>query len=149
MQSHSDFEEILQSFDDAGVKFLVVGAYAVGAHSRPRATGDIDIWVECSEENARRIYRALAEFGAPMLQIDERTFTEDDIIFQIGVPPVRIDILTGIDGVTFEEAWPNRIDGQIGSVTTHMIGRTDLIRNKRASGRPKDLADLQRLERDR
>jgi hypothetical protein len=139
----------LQSFDDAGVKFLVVGAYAVGAHSRPRATGDIDIWVECSEENARRIYRALAEFGAPMLQIDERTFTEDDIIFQIGVPPVRIDILTGIDGVTFEEAWPNRIDGQIGSVTTHMIGRTDLIRNKRASGRPKDLADLQRLERDR
>ncbi len=149
MQSHSDFEEMLQCFDDAGVRFLVVEAYAVGAYSRPRATGDIDIWVERSEENARRIYRALAQFGAPMDQIEERTFTQADIIFQIGVPPVRIDILTDIDGVSFEEAWPNRSDTQIGSVTTRVIGREDLMRNKRASGRPQDLADLKRLERDR
>jgi len=149
MQSHSDFEEMLQSFDNAGVRFLVVGAYAVAAHSRPRATGDIDLWVERSEENARRIYRALAQFGAPMEQIDERTFVEADVIFQIGVPPVRIDILTGIDGVTFEEAWPNHIDARIGNVMTRMIGFADLIRNKRASGRPKDLADIERLERDR
>jgi len=140
---------MLHSFYDAGVRFLVVGAYAVGAHSRPRATGDIEIWVERSEENARRIYRALAQFGAPMEQIDERTFIEADVIFQIGVPPVRIDILTGIDGVTFEEAWPNHIDAKIGNVATRMIGRAELIRNKRASGRPKDLADLERLERDR
>jgi hypothetical protein len=139
---------MLQAFDDAGVRFLIVGAYAVAAHARPRATGDIDIWVERSEDNARRIYQALAHFGAPMGQIDERTFIEEDVIFQIGVPPVRIDILTGIDGVAFDEAWPNRIEANVGRVTTRMIGRLDLIRNKRASGRPKDLADLERLERD-
>jgi len=148
MQSYSDFEEILLAFNAAGVKYLVVGAYAVAAHARPRATGDIDLWVEATAENARRVFRALAAFGAPMDHIDERTFSEPDIIFQIGVPPIRVDILTAIDGVTFDEAWPNRVVSILGKAPIDVIGRVDLMRNKRSSGRAKDLADLERLERD-
>jgi hypothetical protein len=148
MQSNSDFEDILLALNAAGVEYLVVGAYAVAAHSRPRATGDIDLWVELSPENAARVYRALAEFGAPMEHIDEQTFCEPDIVFQIGVPPRRVDILTAIDGVSFAQAWPNRIPSTIGKAPTHVLGRADLIRNKKASGRATDLADLERIERD-
>ena len=126
MQSNSDFEEILQSFNAAGVKYLVVGAYAVAAYSRPRATGDIDLWVDTDADNARRTYRALAAFGAPMDQVDERTFCEPDIVFQVGVAPVRIDILTAIDGVTFGEAWPHRVAVTIGAIPTNVLGRDDL-----------------------
>jgi hypothetical protein len=148
MQTNSDFEEILQAFNGAEVRYLVVGAFAVAAFSRPRATGDIDLWVDREPENARRVYQALAQFGAPMDELNDHTFTEPDIVFQIGIPPIRVDILTAIDGVSFHEAWPNRITGQIGRVSTPIIGRADLIKNKRASGRPKDLADLERLEKD-
>jgi hypothetical protein len=148
MQSNFDFEEILLAFNAAGVKYLVVGAYAVAAHSRPRATGDIDLWVEASAENARRVFRALAAFGAPMEHVDEQTFREPDIVFQMGVPPIRIDVLTAIDGISFEEAWPNRVASTVGNVATQVLGRADLIRNKKASGRAKDLADLERLGRD-
>lgn len=146
MQSNSDFEDILLAFNAAGVKYLVVGAYAVGAHSRPRATGDIDLWVDISPENAARIYLALAEFGAPMDHIDKQTFCEPDIVLQIGVPPRRVDILTAIDGLSFAQAWPNRISSAIGRAPTQVLGRADLIRNKKASGRAKDLADLERIE---
>ncbi len=148
MQSYSDFEEMLRAFNDAGVRYLVVGAFAVAAYSRPRATGDMDLWVDSRPENATRVYRALAAFGAPLGQIDERTFQEPDIIFQIGVPPIRIDILTGIDGVAFDEAWPHRFPSTIGAVPVSVLGRDDLIANKRASGRAKDLADIEQLERD-
>jgi hypothetical protein len=96
MKTNSDFEEILLAFNDAGVKYLVVGAYAVAAHSRPRATGDIDLWIEPAE-NARRVFHALAAFGAQMDHVEERTFCEPDIVFQIGIPPIRIDIMTAID----------------------------------------------------
>jgi hypothetical protein len=148
MQSNSDFEEILLAFNAASVDYLVVGAYAVAAHARPRATGDIDLWVERSADNARRVFRALAGFGAPLDGISEGTFREPDIVFQIGVAPVRIDILTSIDGLSFAQAWPNRVAATIGDVPTQVLGRLDLIRNKKASGRPKDFADLERLERD-
>jgi hypothetical protein len=148
MQSNSDFEEILLAFNAAGVRYLVVGAYAVAAHSRPRATGDIDLWVELSQENARRVFRALATFGAPLDGLSEATFLEPEIVFQIGVAPIRIDVLTSIDGLSFSEAWPNRVASTIGGVATHVIGRLDLVRNKKASGRPRDLADLERLEHD-
>src|SRR5450755_2182304 len=137
MQSNSDFEEILLAFNAAGVKYLVVGAYAVAAHSRPRATGDIDLWVEASVENARRVFRALAAFGAPMERVDEQTFYEPDIVFQMGVPPIRVDVLTAIDGISFDEAWPNRVASTVGNVATQVLGRADLIRNKKASGRAK------------
>ena len=148
MRSNSDFEEILLAFNAAEVRYLVVGAYAVAAHARPRATSDIDLWVDGTDENARRVFDALIAFGAPTEHLDERTFTEPDIVFQIGVAPVRVDILTGIDGVTFDEAWPNRVPSRVGAANVHVIGRADLLRNKRASGRAQDLADLERLERD-
>jgi hypothetical protein len=148
MQSNSDFEEILLAFNAAGVKYLVVGAYAVAAHSRPRATGDIDLWVEAGADNSGRVFRALAAFGASMEHIDEQTFCEADIVLQIGVPPIRIDILTGIDGISFDEAWPNRVPSTVGKAPTRVLGRLALICNKKASGRAKDLADLERLERD-
>ena len=148
MQSNSDFEEILLAFNAASVKYLVVGAYALAAYARPRATGDIDLWVEASAENARRVYRALVTFGAPLDGISEVTFAERDIVFQMGIAPIRIDILTGIDGVTFADAWPNRTPSIIGSVPVHVIGKSDLKRNKSATGRTQDLADLERLESD-
>jgi hypothetical protein len=148
MKSNSDFEEILLAFNAASVKYLVVGAYALAAYARPRATGDIDLWVEASAENARRVYRALVTFGAPLDGISEVTFAERDIVFQMGIAPIRIDILTGIDGVTFADAWPNRTPSIIGSVPVHVIGKSDLKRNKSATGRTQDLADLERLESD-
>ena len=148
MQGNSDFEEILLAFNAAEVNCLVVGAYAVAAYSRPRATGDIDLWVDLSADNARRVFHALARFGAPLEGVSEDTFREPEIAFQIGVAPVRIDVLTSIDGLSFDEAWPNRVASSVGDVPTHVLGRLDLIRNKKASGRPKDLADLERLEHD-
>jgi hypothetical protein len=149
MKSNSDFEDVLLAFDAEGVKYLVVGAYAVAAHSRPRATGNIELWVEASVENESRVFRALAAFGAPLEDIDEQTFAEADIVFQIGVPPVRVDVLTGIDGISFAQAWPNRVPSAIGTAPTNVLGREDLLTNKRASGRAKDFADIDRLERDR
>jgi hypothetical protein len=148
MQSNSDFEEILLAFNAAGVKYLVIGAFALAAYTRPRATGDIDLWVEASPDNARRVFSALVSFGAPLEDVSETTFAETDIVFQIGIAPIRIDILTGIDGVSFDEAWPNRTPAMIGTVPTHVIGRSDLKRNKAAAGRPQDLADIARLESD-
>ncbi len=148
MQSNSDFEEILLAFNAASVNYLVIGAYALAAYARPRATGDIDLWVEASTDNARCVYRALVAFGAPLDGINDLTFAEPDIVFQVGIAPIRIDILTGIDGVTFAEAWPNRTPSIIGSVPVHIIGKSDLKRNKAATGRPQDLADIERLESD-
>jgi hypothetical protein len=148
MQNNSDFEEILLAFNAASVKYLVISAYALAAYARPRATGDIDLWVESNADNARRIYDALMSFGAPLDSVTKTTFAESDIVFQIGVAPIRIDILSGIDGITFAEAWPNRTPSKIGSVPVHIIGRSDLKRNKAASARPQDLADIERLEAD-
>lgn len=146
MQSYSDFEEMLLAFNAAGVKYLVVGAYAVAVYARPRATGDIDLWVEATPENASRVFQALAAFGAPLDQVNEQTFTEPEIVFQIGVPPIRVDVMTSIDGVAFEDAWPNRLASVIGSVPVAVIGREELVRNKSATGRAKDLADLELLQ---
>jgi hypothetical protein len=101
---NEDYRDILQLFTDDGVKYLVIGAYALGVYGLPRATGDIDLWVLADGENSRKIYNCLAKFGAPMEQIDEQTFTEQGIIFQIGVAPRRIDIITKISGVDFQQA---------------------------------------------
>jgi hypothetical protein len=124
---------------------MVVGAYAVSFHSRPRATGDLDLWVEATPENADRVFRALAAFGAPLLDLTPADLATPDVVFQIGVAPRRIDILTSLTGVSFAEAWPGRATGSIGDVECPFIGRAALIRNKRALGRPRDLADLELL----
>ena len=142
---NEDFVDLLRAFVDADVRFLVVGAYALAIHGRPRATGDLDVWVEPSPENASRVMRALAAFGAPLDQITEADFAAPGITYQMGVAPGRIDILTDLTGLTFQEAWPGRIARPFGGVTVNVIGLAEFIRNKRATGRTKDLGDIEGL----
>lgn len=149
MEVSQDWIEALQLFTEEDVRFLIVGAHARARYARPRATGDLDIWVEPSQENALRILKALARFGASLDNVGPSDFAHDDTIFQIGVPPLRIDVITGIDGVAFADAWPNRERGEVGGVSVAFIGRADLLTNKRASGRPKDLADIEDIEQER
>jgi hypothetical protein len=143
-----DFVEMLSALSEAGAEYLIVGAHALAAHGRPRATGDLDIWVRATPENGARVYLALQRFGAPLDDLRECDLSQLDLVFQIGVIPARIDILTGISGVTFEEAWPSRISMSIGELTVPILGREMLLRNKRAAGRPRDLADVAELGED-
>ena len=140
-----DFVDLLRAFIAADVRFLVVGAYALAVHGRPRATGDLDIWVEATPENAARVMRALAAFGAPMRELSEEDFAGPGVTYQIGLPPGRIDILTELTGLTFAEAWPDRVSRGFGDLEVDFIGREAFIRNKRATGRTKDLADTEGL----
>lgn len=141
-----NFKDILSIFAGRKVEYLVVGAYALATHGLPRATGDLDLWIGCTPENARRVMASLAEFGAPMDQVEESDLLSAGTVFQIGVSPNRIDILTAIDGVRFQEAWANRHGAQIGDLEVPVISREHLIRNKRALGRTKDIADADWLE---
>ena len=141
-----DFLDILSGFSEEEVEYLLVGAYALAAHGLPRATGDIDLWVRPSPENASRVWSALLRFGAPLSDLSRADLVEEGVIFQIGVAPRRIDILTSVEGVTFDEAWPARTHVEVEGVRVVVIGREHLIRNKRAAGRPQDLADVARLE---
>ena len=138
---------MLAALSAAGAEFLVVGAHAVAVHGRPRATGDLDLWVRPSHENSARVWEALVAFGAPLADLTRADLEQPDLIYQIGVPPARIDVLTGISGVTFAEAWPRRIIVPIGGLSVPVLGRDDLIRNKKAAGRPRDLADVADLDR--
>jgi hypothetical protein len=140
-----DFLDLLRAFAAADVRFLVVGAYALALHGRPRATGDLDIWVEASPDNAPRIMRALAAFGAPLRDVSEADFSREAIVYQIGLPPARIDILTQLTGLRFDEAWPDRVRGRFGDIDVDFIGRDAFIRNKRATGRARDLGDIEGL----
>ena len=141
-----DFVEMLSALSAAGAEHLIVGAHAMAAHGLPRATGDLDIWVRPDEQNARRVWSALQTFRAPLQDLSLADLATPGIVFQIGVVPCRIDLLTEIDGVRFDEAWPRRKPVTIAGVSTQVISREDLIANKRASGRPKDLADLAWLQ---
>jgi len=140
-----DFVDLLRTFIAAEVRFLVVGAYALAVHGRPRATGDLDVWVEATPENAPRVMRALAAFGAPLRDLSEPDFARPGVTYQIGVPPGRIDILTELTGLTFADAWPERVSRAFGELQVDFIGRAAFIRNKRATGRTKDLADAEGL----
>ena len=124
---------------------MLVGAYAVAAHGLPRATGDIDLWIKCSETNAERVWAALSKFGAPLKNITQRDFNTDDNVVQIGVTPRRIDILTGITGVNYEEAAAHIITIELQGITIPVIGLEQLLKNKSAVGRPQDKADVARL----
>jgi hypothetical protein len=143
---NQDFVDLLRAFTAADVRFLIVGAYALALHGRPRATGDLDVWIEATPENARRVVRALAAFGAPLTDVAEADFAREGVTYQIGVPPGRIDILTDLTGLPFAEAWPDRIRRPFGDIDVDFIGRASFIRNKRATARPKDLADIDGLE---
>jgi len=128
------------------VKFLVVGAYALGVHGYPRATGDIDIWVEPNQENAKKIFEVLGKFGSPVKEISEETFSTKGIIFQIGVPPRRIDLITEIDGVKFTNAYKNKKIVALQNLRVPFLSLKDLIRNKQSTGRAKDLLDVKYLK---
>lgn len=142
-----DFIDLLRAFAAAEVRFLIVGAYALAVHGRPRATGDLDLFVEPSAPNAHRVLDALTTFGAPLQGVTAADFAAPGIVFQVGVPPRRIDILTELTGITFEEAWASRTRSAFGPLEVDFIGRDAFIRNKRATGRPQDLADIEALER--
>ncbi|MGH7710275.1 MAG: nucleotidyltransferase [Gemmatimonadaceae bacterium] len=147
MHVDQDFVEILSELREAEAEFLVVGAHALAAHGLPRATGDFDLWVRPSRENAARVYRALARYGAPLDRITEADFASPDVVFQIGVEPLRIDVMTTISGVDFDDAWSRKITASLGGREVFVISAIDLMRNKRATGREGDLLDLKRLER--
>lgn len=142
-----DFVEMLSALSEAGAEFLVVGAHALAAHGYPRATGDLDLWVRADAANALRVLAGLRRFGSPLFDLSADDLSREGTVFQIGVPPVRIDILTSVSGVTFEEAWPRRATVTLEGIAVGVIGREDLVRNKRATGRPQDLLDATRLER--
>jgi len=143
-----DFREFLEAFIAGGVAFLVVGAHALLVHGTARATGDLDVWIRPDPLNARRVVEALVAFGAPIadLRIREEDFITPGVVAQLGLPPYRIDILTSISGVDFDPAWTQRVEGIVAGVRVPVLSREDFIRNKRASGRKRDLADIEYLE---
>ena len=146
MLFNPDFKDMLRALSDAKIDFLLVGAYAVAAHGHPRATGDLDLWVRPDAETAPKVYRVLAEFGAPLHDLTIDDLSKPGMVFQIGVEPSRIDILTAISGVEFDHAWTNRMSVEMDGMNFCVIGRADLIVNKRACGRPKDIADAESLD---
>ena len=145
---NEDYHDLLAALVARGARFMVVGAHALAVHGYPRATVDIDVWIDPSADNARQVWHALADFGAPLNDLDlrEQDLTRPDVVAQLGLPPNRIDILTGISGLTFEHAWANRIEQSVEGVRVPVLGLTDLLANKRASGRDKDRADVKGLE---
>ena len=141
-----DFVDLLRAFVAADVRFMVVGAYALAVHGRPRGTGDLDVWVDATPDNAARVMRALRAFGAPLGDVAEADFTTPGVTYQMGVPPGRIDVLTELTGLAFADAWPTRIARSFGGIDVDFIGRDAFVRNKRATGRPKDLVDVEGMD---
>ena len=141
-----DFSELLLAFNASGVEYLVVGAYALAAYGHVRATKDLDIWVRADHENAKKVLSAISAFGAPLADLTTDDLSRPGTVFQIGVPPLRIDIITEIDGVRFADAWPDRWQTDFGGVPVFVISRHHLILNKKTAGRLQDLADVEQLE---
>jgi hypothetical protein len=144
---NSDYKDILRALSGEKVKFILVGAYAIAVHGYPRTTMDIDFWVMPDPENADALLRALEQFGAPLQDLLKSDLQEEGVVFQIGVAPRRIDILTAIDGLTFEDAFARSELLEIEGIPIHVLSIPDLITNKRATGRTKDLADAEMLEK--
>jgi hypothetical protein len=144
---NEDFRDLLAALIAAGARFLVVGAHALAVHGVPRATGDLDVWIAADAENAERVHRGLVAFGAPVaaMGVTSEDLQRPDQVIQIGLPPRRIDILTAITGVEFGEAWPERVTQEVEGMAVPFIGRAALVKNKRATGRAKDVADLEAL----
>ncbi|MBI5761967.1 MAG: hypothetical protein HZA51_00430 [Planctomycetes bacterium] len=141
----SEWIELLQSLNAGGVRFLVVGGHAVIIHADPRFTGDLDLWVEPTPENASRVWKVLVAFGAPLEDTKQSDFADDRKVYQMGKLPSRVDILMGIGTKKFSEAWNERVPASLGGVPVHVISWADLLENKRAVGRPKDLLDVESL----
>jgi len=141
-----NFLEFIRLLNKKGVRYLIVEGYAYAFYAEPRYTRDIDIFIEISKENAEKILEVIKEFGFSDINLQEEDFLEPDIVVRLGVPPIMIEILTSISGVNFEEAWKRRVKGKFGSETAYFISLEDLIHNKRATGRLRDLADAEILE---
>lgn len=146
---NEDFRDFLEALVGSGARFLVVGAHALAVHGLPRATGDLDVWIARSPDNAELVWQALTAFGAPIdsLDVSPEDLRAPDVVVQIGLPPRRIDLLTGLTGIEFEEAWEERIAVNVGSTEVPFIGRRCLLANKRATGRLRDRSDAEALER--
>lgn len=144
----SDFRELLRLLNAHGAEYLLVGGYAVGIHGYVRATGDIDIWIKCSADNSAKVTRALSDFGFNLDATHQQLLQQAQQIIRMGVPPLRAEIMTSIDGVDFDECWPVRLNVVVDGTSIPVINLPDLIKNKRASGRLKDLADIDELPND-
>ncbi len=147
MQLNRDFSDLFSALNDANARYLLIGGYAFSFHAEPRYTKDLDIWVEPTAVNAAAVCQALAAFGAPMTDLTDADLARSGMVVQLGVAPNRIDIVTSIDGVAFPDAWQDRVDSKYGDVPIHILSKHHLIQNKRAVGRPQDLADIHRLTR--
>jgi predicted nucleotidyltransferase len=145
IELHPDFKDFLKLLNSNGVRYLIIGGYAVGYHGYPRATGDMDIWIAIDEENARKTACAVQEFGMPLDRVSEDVFLQPDKIIRMGVPPVRIEVLTGISGVDFNECFKQREVIESDGIPINMISLPMLKKNKNAAGRLKDLDDLHHL----
>jgi len=148
MSQSSDFKELLRFLNENAARYLIVGGYAVAKYAEPRYTKDLDIWVAPDPQNAKAVFNALVQFQAPLHNVTEADFTNRDIIYKLGVPPSRIDIIMEIDGVKdFESAWSKRVNDDFGGVPTAFISKEDLITAKIATGRPRDLEDVRSLQK--
>ncbi len=147
---NEDFSDLLAELSAAGARFLVVGAHAMALHGVPRATGDLDVWIATDPGNVEKVWQALASFGAPVesMGVSRQDLETSGRVVQIGVPPRRIDLMTTLTGLSFEKAWEHRVMARVGSREIPFLGKVDLIANKRATGRHKDLADLEILEKN-
>lgn len=146
MLNSPDFKDLLNLFRSAEVRFLVIGGYAVMKYTEPRYTKDLDLWIAIDPPNAAAVWRSLKAFGAPLAGLSEKDFAEEGYFYQMGRPPLRVDIMMSIPGLAFEEAWPNRVEVVAGDVIIP-FAKSDLICAKRAAGRPQDLMDAEALER--
>jgi hypothetical protein len=144
---NSDFSELLKIFNDNNVQYLVIGGYALIQYAEPRYTKDLDLWISTTAENATAVFNSLKQFGAPLDDLTSKDFAEDGFFYQMGVPPVRVDLLMGIPGLAFSEAWERRETVWFDGLQVFFISKNDLITAKRASGRPQDLIDADLLSR--
>lgn len=142
---NSDFSDLLRIFNDHNVKYLVIGGYAVVQYAEPRFTKDLDVLISTETANAEAVYRALHEFGAPLTDLTPKDFSEEGFFFQMGAPPVRVDVLMGIPGIRFEQCWNRRVEVDFDGLKVIFISKQDLIASKRAAGRPQDLLDADLL----
>jgi predicted nucleotidyltransferase len=140
-----DFREFLQLLNKNNARYLIVGGYAVAYHGHPRSTGDIDIYIECTRKNAEAVKQSLNRFGLGELDISIPDLSTPNQVIQLGYPPLRIDLLTSIDGIEFQKAWANRISVNINDISINFISLNDLLTNKKTSARPRDLADINEL----
>ena len=145
MSVNSDFKDLLNLFNAYRVKYLIIGGYAVIKYTEPRYTKDLDLWIRADAKNAKAVFQALKEFGAPLTGLTPTDFAEEGYFYQMGIPPVRVDILMSISGLTFDEAWPRRVKADFDGVPVLFINRQDLIASKLAAGRPQDLIDAASL----